>query len=134
MTIISVCNNQSSPPTIEQSFEFIDNTRFKLVNSKIEIDISATETLELIKLAFVNVSLSCCVTHDQFKRSNDGPIEDDHRPGVHQHQKHLITLSNGYVQNKLRTDQQFTVREVGVNEVRDINWCLPFDFLQINWA
>lgn len=48
-----------------------------------EISKNATETFELIKLAFGDVSQSCCITFNWFKRFKVGRIsvEDDHRPG-----------------------------------------------------
>jgi len=77
---------------------------------------NATETFELIKLAFGDVSFSRCVTFDWFKRFKEGriSIEDDHRPG-----RPSTSITNGtitLVRNKIRNNQRLTVREVA-NEV-----------------
>ncbi|XP_025421236.1 protein GVQW3-like [Sipha flava] len=77
---------------------------------------NATETFELIKLAFGNVALSRGVTFDWFKRFKDGriSIEDDHRPG-----RPLTSKTNDtiiLVREKIRSDRRLTVREVA-NEV-----------------
>ncbi|XP_026811241.1 protein GVQW3-like [Rhopalosiphum maidis] len=77
---------------------------------------NATETFELIKLAFGDVSLSRCVTFDWFKRFKKGriSIEDDHRPGRPSSSKTNDTID--LVRNKIRNDRRLTVREVA-NEV-----------------
>jgi len=75
-----------------------------------------TETFELIKLAFRDISLSRCVTFDWFKRFKEGriSIEDDHRPGRPSTSKTNDTIT--LVRNKIRNDRRLTVREVA-NEV-----------------
>lgn len=77
---------------------------------------NATETFELIKLAFGDVSLSRCVIFDWFKRFKEGriSIEDDHRPGRPSASKTNDTIT--LVRNKIRYDRRLTVREVA-NEV-----------------
>ena len=77
---------------------------------------NATETFELIKWAFGDVSLSRCVTFDWFKRFKEGriSIEGDHRLGRPLSSKTNDTIT--LVRNKIRNDRRLTVREVA-NEV-----------------
>jgi HTH domain in Mos1 transposase len=111
MTIISVYNNNRYLQSV------IDRTRSKLVVlykiaiSRIacikfcfKIGKNATETFELIKLAFEDVSLSRCVTIDWFKCFKEGriSIEDDHRPGRPFAPKTNDTIT--LVRNKIRND------------------------------
>jgi len=67
---------------------------------------TATETFELIKLAFGDVALSRCVTFDWFKRFKEGriSIEDDHRPGRPSTSKTNDTIT--LVPDKIRSDQR----------------------------
>ncbi|XP_015367479.1 PREDICTED: putative uncharacterized protein FLJ37770, partial [Diuraphis noxia] len=77
---------------------------------------NATESFELIKLAFGDIALSRCVTFDWFKRFKEGriSIEDDHRPGRPSTSKTNDIIS--LVRDKIRSDRKLTVREVA-NEV-----------------
>ncbi|KAL4113550.1 hypothetical protein QTP88_017159 [Uroleucon formosanum] len=77
---------------------------------------NATETFELIKLAFGDLVLSRCVTFDWFKRFKEGRIfiEDDHRPGRPSTSKTNDTIT--LVRDKIISDRRLTVREV-TNEV-----------------
>ncbi|KAL4083381.1 hypothetical protein QTP88_028705 [Uroleucon formosanum] len=76
----------------------------------------ATETFELIKLAFGDLALSRCVTFDWFTRFKEGriSIEDNHRPGRPSTSKTNDTIT--LVRDKIISDQRLTVREVA-NEV-----------------
>lgn len=73
---------------------------------------NASETFELIKLAFGDVSLSRCVIFDWFKRFKEGriSIEDDHRSGRPSTSK--TNQSIALVREKIRNDRRLTVREV----------------------
>jgi len=65
---------------------------------------NASETFELIKLAFGDVSLSRCVIFDWFKRFKEGriSIEDDHRSGRPSTSK--TNQSIALVREKIRND------------------------------
>ncbi|XP_025405831.1 protein GVQW3-like [Sipha flava] len=77
---------------------------------------NATETFELIKLAFGDITLSRCVTFDWFKRFKEGriSIEDDHCPGRPSTSKTIDTIN--LVRDKIRYDRRSTVGELA-NEV-----------------
>ncbi|KAL4148085.1 hypothetical protein QTP88_002389 [Uroleucon formosanum] len=82
----------------------------------LKIGKNATETFELIKLAFGDLALSRCVTFDWFKCFKEGriSIEDNHRPGHPSTSKTNDTIT--LIRDKIISDRRLTAREVA-NEV-----------------